>query len=332
MVIVSAVVVSYGAPRRLARLLHSFRSLYLPSGVALEIIVVENARDGDCCAVAMECREVTMVVQPAFNGGFAGGANAGQRFASGDWILLLNDDTVLDPDVLRHLCPENGWPRLVGIVAPTLVFASAPWVINSAGLEVDALGVARDRLLGCPLGAAGSDATEVFGACGGAALFRTDMLDDVGGFDESFFAYLEDVDLAWRAQSAGWRCLSAPRAIVLHDHSASFGNDSFEKLYLVGRNRVWLIAKNASRRHLARWLIPMVVYECVYSAYLSAAARTTAPWRGRWAGLRTLPARPRDPAGHPLRLERPFGVREALRRRRRRNALSLGQLAERGGA
>jgi GT2 family glycosyltransferase len=330
-VIVSAVVVSYGAPTRLGRLLHSFQLLQLPQGVALEIIVVENARDEACRALAVGCRDVTMIVEPEVNGGFAGGANAGKRFATGEWMLLLNDDTVLDPYALCHLCPEDGWPRLVGIVAPTLVFASAPWVINSAGLEVDALGVARDRLLGCNLEAAGSDVTEVFGACGGAALYRTEMIDDVGGFDESFFAYLEDVDLAWRARTAGWRCLSVPRAVVLHDHSASFGNDSHQKLYLVGRNRVWLIAKNASRGHLARWLIPMVVHDCVYSAYLSVAARTTAPWRGRWAGLRALPARPPDLAEHSPRLQRPFGARDALRRRRRRNALSLAQSPQRRG-
>jgi GT2 family glycosyltransferase len=331
-VIVSAVVVSYGAPARLRRLLHSFQMLQLPRGVALEIIVVENAQDDVCRALAVKSREVTMVVQPEINGGFAGGANAGRRFATGDWILLLNDDTVLDPHVLWHLCPEDGWPSLVGIIAPTLVFASTPWVINSAGLEVDALGVARDRLLGCSLGEAGSDVTEVFGACGGAALYRTEMIDDVGGFDEAFFAYLEDVDLAWRARTAGWRCLSVPRAVVLHDHSASFGNDSYRKLYLVGRNRVWLIAKNASRRHLVRWLIPMVVHDCVYSAYLSVAARTTAPWRGRWAGLRALPARPRDLAMLSPPLQRPFGARDALRRRRRRNALSLAQSRQRRGA
>jgi oligosaccharide repeat unit polymerase len=329
--IVSAIVVSYGAPPRLVRLLRSFQLLEVPRGVTLEIIVVENAQDDECCALAAACREVTMVVEPAFNGGFAGGANAGWRFAMGDWILLLNDDTILDPHVLRHLCPRGGWPSSVGIVAPTLVFASAPWVINSAGLEVDALGVARDRLLGCALAQAGCAATEVFGACGGAALYRAELIDDVGGFDESFFAYLEDVDLAWRARAAGWRCLSVPRAIVLHDQSASFGNDSSHKLYLVGRNRIWLVAKNASRGHLARWLVPMVVYDCVYSAYLSVAARTTAPWRGRWAGLRALPARPRDLAEHSPRLERPFGVRSALRRRRRRKALSVANLRQRRG-
>jgi GT2 family glycosyltransferase len=325
--IVSAIVVSYGAPDRLGRLLHSFQSLELPHGVALEVIVVENRRDDGCCALAAGCPAVTMVVEPAFNGGFAGGANAGLRFASGDWILLLNDDTILDAHVLRHLCPQDGWPGSVGIVAPTLVFASAPWVINSAGLEVDALGVARDRLLGCSLREAGSAATEVFGASGGAALYRAEMVDDVGGFDEAFFAYLEDVDLAWRARAAGWRCLSVPSAIVLHDHSASFGHDSFLKLYLVGRNRVWLIAKNASRRHLARWLIPIVLHDCVYSTYLSVAARTTAPWRGRWAGLRALPARPRDvAAARAPGLARPFGMRDALRRRRRRSLLTTAPI------
>ncbi len=63
--------------------------------------------------------------------------------------------------------------------------------------------------------------TEVFGACGGGGLMRRAMLDDIGGFDDSFFLYLDDADVAWRGQMRGWRCLYAPAAVVHHHHSAT---------------------------------------------------------------------------------------------------------------
>src|SRR5207247_10545644 len=100
---------------------------------------------------------------------------------------------------------------------------------------------------------------EVFGATGGGALFRTQMLEDVGGFDETFFAFFEDVDLAWRARAFGWRALYAPGAVVYHHHSATARHGSPAKLHLVGRNRVRTLAKNATRaimlRNAARMLL-----------------------------------------------------------------------------
>src|SRR5947207_1075941 len=112
------------------------------------------------------------------------------------------------------------------------------------------------------------------------------MLDALGGLDASFFAYLEDADLAWRARMAGWRCVLAPRAIALHHHSRSLGHGSKAKHLLVGRNRVRLLAKNASRRQLRRQLLRIVAYDLLYIGYASVAARTPAPLAGRFRGLR----------------------------------------------
>ena len=77
------------------------------------------------------------------------------------------------------------------------------------------------------------------------------MLDDVGLFDEDFFAYLEDVDLAWRARLRGWRCVLAPEAVVAHAHSGTLGEGSPLKRYLLARNKIWTIAKNMPGSRLA---------------------------------------------------------------------------------
>ena len=167
-----------------------------------------------------------------------------------------------------------------------MLFARRPHMINSDGIAVDRAGIAWDRLGGqadTPL----SEALEpVFGACAGAALYRRRMLDQVGLFDEDFFAYLEDVDLAWRAQWAGWRALYAPSARVYHHHSATSGEGSPFKNRMLGRNKVWLILKNYPVPHLA-WYLPAIVgYDVAAVIYALLQRRDWSPLQGRLAGLR----------------------------------------------
>jgi GT2 family glycosyltransferase len=144
------------------------------------------------------------------------------------------------------------------------------------------------------------------------------MLDQVGGFDESFFAFFEDADLAWRAQAHGWRALYAPEAVVYHHHSATAQHGSPAKLYLVGRNRVRTLAKNASNGMLllnAPW---MLAYDSAYVVYASINSRSLAALRGRLDGLREWREYRRSGAPHrrPLSLRRPLGFRRALQRHR----------------
>ena len=129
---------------------------------------------------------------------------------------------------------------------------------------------------------------EIFGPCAGAALYRRAMLDEIGLFDESFFAYLEDVDLAWRGRAAGWRCLYAPAARVLHRHSATAGEGSPFKRRQLGRNKVWLIAKNYPFRQLW-WAAPLVIlYDLAAVLYALVTRRDTQALRGRLSGLVTV--------------------------------------------
>jgi GT2 family glycosyltransferase len=195
-------------------------------------------------------------------------------------------------------------------------FADRPGVINSAGIEIDRLGVVYDRLLGAPAGSGGTQITEVFGASAGAALYRKEMLDEIEGFDGSFFVFLEDADVAWRARMAGWRCLYEPRAIAYHHHSATAGHASSFKHFHVGRNRVRLLAKNAPGRQLARYGPLMIAYDGAYVAFAAVADRTLAPLRGRLRGLREWRSYRREArARRPVALAPIRGVRAALERR-----------------
>ena len=127
----------------------------------------------------------------------------------------------------------------------------------------------------------------MFGASACVALYRRAMLDAIGGFDASFFAFGEDADVAWRARMAGWSCaLRARRASPTTTARRPPGEASPRKYFLVGRNRMRLLAKNATAGQLARWGWAMALYDLAYVPFVAATDRTLAPLRGRLAGLR----------------------------------------------
>ena len=129
---------------------------------------------------------------------------------------------------------------------------------------------------------------EIFGPSGGAALYTRDLLTRLGGFDSDFFAYLEDVDLAWRAQLTGYRCLYQPKARILHAHSATSGEGSPFKSFLLGRNKLWLLLKNYPNPWFARHLPLIIGYDLMASLYGLAKRGDAALLRGRLAGLRRI--------------------------------------------
>ena len=294
----SAIVVAFGKEELLEACLASLEAALARVEGETELIVVVNDVDD--------------------NLGFAGGVAAGLARARGDWIALVNDDCTLEPGALAALLAAAEGRPDVGSVAAQVRFAGDGGTINSAGIEIDELGVARERRLGEPVTAIDAEAVEVFGASATLALYRRAMLDAVGGLDVSFFAYLEDADLAWRARMAGWTCVLAPGAIGVHHHSATLGHGSKAKHLHVGRNRVRMLAKNASGRQLRRKLPAIVAYDLLYVAGAAVADRTLAPLVGRLQGVGDWRAYRREGRSQrrEIELSRAPGVRAARRRTR----------------
>jgi GT2 family glycosyltransferase len=314
---VDVVVVNRDRADLVAAALRSAAAALAAAGARGEVVVVDNGSTDDSAArVASELPQARWI-QLDGNFGFPTAAQTGIEATAGEWVLLLNNDATLERDALERVF-ARAIPADVGTIALQMRFAARPDVVNSAGIGIDVLGIAYDRLLGAPADRVEAEPTEVFGACAGAALYRRAMLEEIGGFDRGYFLYLDDADVAWRARMAGWRALLVPDAIVWHAHSATTRHGSAFKYFHVGRSRVRMLARNADGRHLLRYGVPILAYDLGYVAFVAARDRTLAPLRGRLAGLREWRAARAETAGRrrPVALDPRQGFVAALRRRR----------------
>ncbi len=222
---------------------HCLDALARSEGVEPSVTVYDNGSVDGSVDLLITRYAWVRLIRGDRNVGFAPAVNAAARATTGRYLVLLNNDTEVDPAWLAELVRAAESDPGVVLVASQMVFWSDSTVIQSAGIDIDRCGIAWDRLGGRPV-VEDPGPGEIFGPSGGAALYRRAMLDEVGLFDEDFFAYLEDVDLAWRARLAGWRCLYVPNARVRHHHSATGQEGSPLKNYLLSRNKVWTVAKN----------------------------------------------------------------------------------------
>ena len=204
-----------------------------------EAIVVDNgSMDGSPELVERDFPGFRLIRLPE-NTGFCHGNNVGMRAAGGELIVLLNNDAELAPNFLTRLVDAAGFEPDVGMFATRILMHDRRNVFDSTGLLVYPDGICRSRgWLEKDVGQY-DVADEVLGPNGCAAAYRRAMLDDVGLFDERYFAYLEDLDLAFRGQLRGWRCRYVPDAICYHKKSITSGYHSAFKAFLVERNRIW---------------------------------------------------------------------------------------------
>lgn len=255
---------------------------------AFQVVVVDNASTDGSVEMIQQRFPAVRVIANAANRGFAAANNAGIGAGTAPFVATLNNDTEPRPEWLERLLGSMLSDETVGMAASKMLFAHRPGMINSAGIALDAAGIAWDRQ-GGERDRAGDAVEEVFGPCAGAALYRRAMLAEIGLFDEEFFAYLEDVDLAWRGRLAGWRCLYVPSAVVLHVHSATGVEGSPFKSYHLGRNKLWCIVKNYPGPRLYLALPLILAYDMAAVAYGLVGRRDIAALKGRLAGLRGLP-------------------------------------------
>lgn len=253
-----------------------------------EIVVVDNGSTDGSVGWIQESYPGVRVLVNQENLGFAVAVNQGIRASQGKYVALLNSDTRAGDHWLASLVDAAEADPQVGMCASKMLFADRMDVINSAGICLDLAGITWDCRGGEVDDDSDQDPQEVFGPCGGAALYRRTMLEEIGLFDEDFFAYLEDVDLAWRARRAGWRALYVPAARVLHHHSATSVEGSPFKSVHLGRNKIWLLVKNYPFREAWHHGVLCLLYDVAAVAYALVARRDLYALYGRLAALSGL--------------------------------------------
>jgi len=217
------------------------RSLHGQTLQDFEIIVIDNSGQG-LAKLLPAVHDVKIVIENQANAGFGAAINQGIAASHAPFIAVLNDDAAAHPEWLEHMLTASEKRYEIGMCAPQIRLAGED-KLDSAGMLIARDGSSKQRGHGEPLSTY-SRPQQALLPSGCAALYRRDMLDEIGGFDDSFFLYCEDTDLGLRARWKLWECVYVPAAIVEHRYSSSAGRASALKAFYVERNRLFVILKN----------------------------------------------------------------------------------------
>jgi len=247
---VAVVIVNFDGERLLGDCLAALRA---QTHAPQEIVVADNGSSDGSLAMLRAHHPGVRVLELGHNFGFAGGANRGVAATSAPWVCVLNSDAAPAPDWLARLLAAPRDERWTWALGSVLVSASTGR-IESAGDQYDPAGFAYKLLRDHPLSDLPSEPYPVFAAPGAAPVFRRDVFDRLGGYEERFFLYYEDVDLAFRAALLGFHALLVPDAHVVHRLGATTKSLARARFY-VARNSVWCAVRclpEAGARRLAR--------------------------------------------------------------------------------
>ena len=295
---VSIIVINWNGERFLSRCLEAIREQTYPD---IELFVIDNASsDGSVDLIKGDFPDVRLVENGA-NLGFCRAFNQGVRMARGEYVMPLNPDVFMTPTFIVEMVKAAESDRRIGSVTGKLLQNPAgrfdrEEIIDSTGLFLDRRRRTYDRGQGEVDRGQYDSLPYVFGACGAAPLYRRAMLENIaiGGefFDEDFFAYYEDADLAWRAQLLGWRCAYAPGAVAYHVRGSG---DTFRKkghrpkdpagqIHAL-KNRYLMLVKNDAFSHLLLdlpWILANEVSRYIYMALFAPQLLRGTIW---WVSL-----------------------------------------------
>lgn len=266
---VTVVIVNWNGKALLDECLESLRKQVYSS---FSIIIVDNdSQDGSVDFVKTNYPEIK-VIALSQNLGFASANNLALQTIQTDYVALLNNDAVTDTMWLNNLVTALETRPEAGFVASKMLFYHQPDVIDRVGDAYTKAGTALLRGRGMKSHNF-NEIDWVFGACAGAALYRMSMLNDIGLFNENFFLLYEDVDLSFRAQLKGYKCLFVPQAIVYHKGSHSIIHDSPMSIYYSHRNLEWVYIQNMPARLILRTIFPHILYNIAALCYFVVRGR-----------------------------------------------------------
>jgi len=220
------------------------KSLYQQTEKLFEIIIVDNGSTDGSAKYIKEHFPLVSLIALDENYGFSRAVNEGIKASITPYVILLNNDTTAHGDFIKAMVLAIEKSPKIFSVSSKMVQMDNPELIDSAGDLYTLIGWAVNRGSGRFLSYY-QKPCNIFSACGGAAIYRRSVFEQIGLFDESYFAYLEDIDIGYRAKIYGYRNRYEPRAIVYHAGSGTTGsNHNSFKVRLTARNSIWLNYKN----------------------------------------------------------------------------------------
>ncbi|MGH2964526.1 MAG: glycosyltransferase family 2 protein [Solirubrobacterales bacterium] len=303
-----------GGPR-LRGLLESLRDR--PAEV--EVLVVDNSSPDPEIGDLGDRFEGVRVIHLDRNAGYSRAVNLAAREAAGEAIVLLNDDTVCDPGYVQAIVAPLDPAAGVTMAAGVMREAGDASRIDTAGMQLDGTLLVFDYLNGEPLARLDRGVEDPIGPSGAAAAFDRNAFLAAGGFDETLFAYWEDVDLVLRMRLAGQRCALAPDARGTHAHSATLGSGSARKNYLMGFGRGYVLRKWGVLRSPRRLAQVLAVDGAVCLGQI-VVDRSITGIGARVRGFRAARGLEPFPAAALAGQSEPDGAVRTLRRRARRRA------------
>ncbi len=255
--LVSLITINYNQAAVTCDLLESTRNLTYPN---VEIIVVDNGSKEDPTEQIRQGAypNVTVIVSPE-NLGFSGGNNLGIRHARGDYYFLLNNDTIVTPDLLEQLLKPFSQNPAVGVCCPKIRYFDQPNIIQYAGYHPLNEFTGRTWAIGLmePDQGQHEQPGPTWFAHGAAMLVSREVLERAGSLDDSFFLYYEELDWSMRIRRAGFQIYYQPEALIYHRESMSVGKANTLKVYYHTRNRLWFMRRNVGG-------LPLLVFYLYY--------------------------------------------------------------------
>lgn len=237
----TVVIPNYSGIKYIRNCMDSLRS---QEGEAFDILVIDNAsKDGSLEILQAEYQEAKVIALDE-NTGFCHAVNLGIQESKTPYVILLNNDTIVKPGFVAGLVKAIEEAEDIFSVSAQMLSMEDESILDGAGDGYNILGWAYARGKGRPASKYAKK-TEIFSACGGAAIYRKSIIEEIGCFDENHFAYLEDVDIGYRARIYGYRNIYEPAAKVIHAGSAVSGSRYNEfKTKLASANNAYVIIKN----------------------------------------------------------------------------------------
>lgn len=282
---ITVIIVNYNAGKWLAR---SVDSIKHQSFRDFECFIIDNASTDGSIDTLPKMDSRFHLIETDENLGFAAANNLAAKKAKGSWIALLNPDAFAHEDWLEKLLNATILAPNVTMVGSTQYMALEEDVFDGIGDELHAFGLAYRSGFGKPIKEIHT--RETFAPCGAGALIHKETFLRLGGFDESFFCYHEDVDLAYRMRLDGGICIQSAEAKIDHISSGISGRASDFAIYHGTRNRIWTFLKNTPRGLLfllfpGHLLMNLLMF--IWSIFRSKRAKPT--WRGMKDGFFTKP-------------------------------------------